>query len=146
MEPLDESLARLGDPDPRRRDVAAAEIGDLLRGGGLGFAAATAAVARLVESALGEQDFLARESALHAITEAFGRYEFPLEVVAPLATGRAGIEPVLLGYVLYILSATHDPRACPLVRPFLDHPDPGVREEAALALTEIPCPAPARSA
>ncbi|MFJ8062981.1 hypothetical protein [Streptomyces sp. NPDC096142] len=47
------------------------------------------------------------------------------------------MEHELLEYVLYVLGATHDPRARPLIEPFLHHPDPRVREDARLAAAEI---------
>jgi hypothetical protein len=46
--------------------------------------------------------------------------------------------PVLLEYVLYILSATHDPNARPAIEAFSDHRDAAVRGYVIDALTELP--------
>ena len=78
-----------------------------------------------------------RESALNSIGEAFNHYRLPLDLVEPLATAMPTMERSLLEHTLYILGATHDPKARPLIEPFLHHPDPRVREDARLAAAEI---------
>ncbi|MFE0654626.1 hypothetical protein ACFVZH_39600 [Streptomyces sp. NPDC059534] len=54
-----------------------------------------------------------------------------------MTAGMPTMERELLEHALYILGATHDPQASPLIEPFLQHPDPEVREEARLAAAEI---------
>lgn len=79
----------------------------------------------------------AGESALNSISEAFDHYRLPLTLAEPLAAAMPTMERQLLVHTLYILGATHDPQGRPLIEPFLNHPDPEVREEARFATTEI---------
>ncbi|MEV6757507.1 hypothetical protein [Streptomyces sp. NPDC051214] len=123
--------------DARRREVWADELGDLLASGRLEQGAAERAVARLVQVAVADADHAVRESALHAVGEGCARHEIPYEVLVPLAVNVDAFAPQLLEYVLFSLSATHDRRALPPIEPFLAHPDPGVREEARLAVAEL---------
>ncbi|WP_245689628.1 HEAT repeat domain-containing protein [Streptomyces chattanoogensis] len=134
---LRDALAALAGPVPRTRDIAAAELGDRLRGGSLPQAAAELVVSRLVGRTVGEPDRGVRESALHSVGEACIDYAFPLELFLPLVPGMAGMDPELLGHTLGILGSTRNPAAAPLVRPFLGHADAWVREEAASALEEV---------
>ncbi len=83
-------------------------------------------------------DRTVRESALNSISEAFNHYRLPRDLFTALVPAMAAMEPELLGHTLYILGATQDPAAAVMIRPLLGHSDASVREEAALALTEIP--------
>ncbi|MEU9863665.1 hypothetical protein AB0D99_22600 [Streptomyces sp. NPDC047971] len=132
-----EALEALTDRNSDRRDVAAAVLGDLLRGAVLDADAARLVVGRLVSVAVDEPVTKVRESALNAISEAFNRYDFPLALVEPLAAAMPTMERELLVHTLYILGATHDPQARPLIAPYLRHLDPVVREEAQLAAAAI---------
>ncbi|WP_326686894.1 HEAT repeat domain-containing protein [Streptomyces sp. NBC_01795] len=136
------ALESLTDRDPARRDVAAAELGDLLRGSALDAETARVVAARLVGLTLREPVTHVRESALNALGEAFSRHALPLSVVEPLATALESMaaEPELLTHTLYLLGAPRNPRARPLIEPYLSHPDPRVREEAGLALAEFSGP------
>ncbi|MGW6390198.1 HEAT repeat domain-containing protein [Streptomyces sp. NPDC055103] len=132
-----EALEALTDRDPDRRDVAAAVLGDLLRGAALDADSARLVVGCLVGVAVNEPVTKVRESALNSISEAFDHYRLPLPLVEPLAAAMPAMERELLVHALYILGATHDPQARPLIEPFLHHPDPEVREEARLTAAEI---------
>jgi hypothetical protein len=125
------------DLDPNRRDVAADTLGDLLRGAALDADSAILVVGRLVSVAVNEPVTKVRESALNSISEAFNHHRLPLDLVEPLATAMPTMERALLEQTLYILGATYDPRARPLIEPFFHHPDPQVREDARLAAAEI---------
>ncbi|MHA6764334.1 HEAT repeat domain-containing protein [Streptacidiphilus sp. PAMC 29251] len=138
MNALHRALEALTDRTPRTRDIAAAELGDLLRGHALDAPTAVLVVARLVAFTVNEPDRTVRESALNSISEAFNHYRLPLELFTALVPELEGSEPELIGHTLYILGATQDPAAAALIRPLLGHADPSVREEAVLALTEIP--------
>jgi HEAT repeat protein len=131
------ALEALTDRDPNRRDVAADTLGDLLRGTAIDTDTARLVVARLVSLAINEPVTKVRESALNSISEAFNHHRLPLDLVEALATGMATMEPEPLAHTIYILGATHDPQARPLIEPFLNHPDPELREEARLATAEI---------
>ncbi|MFD6751336.1 hypothetical protein ACFWDC_40400, partial [Streptomyces anthocyanicus] len=61
----------------------------------------------------------------------------PYAVLEPLAAHIDTFEPLLLEYVLFSLSATHDKRARRSIEPFLGHPDVAVREEVERAMTEL---------
>ncbi|MGW0904118.1 hypothetical protein [Streptomyces sp. NPDC002853] len=137
---LDTAFAALAVADARRRELWADELGDLLVSGCLEPADAERAVGRLVGVAVADAEHAVRESALHAVGEACARHEIRYEVLAPLAAQVDAFAPPLLEYVLFSLAATHDRRALPSVEPFLAHPDPGVREEARLAVAELRAP------
>ncbi|WP_017590113.1 hypothetical protein [Nocardiopsis ganjiahuensis] len=122
---------------PDRRDLAAEALGDFLRGAALDAATARLVVGRLVGLAVTEPVTEVRESALNAVSEAFDHYSLPLDLVEPLASVVRTLEPELLEYALYIFGATRDPRARPLIEPFLHHFCPNVREEARLAAAEL---------
>lgn len=138
------ALEALTDSDPDRRDVAAAVLGDLLRGTALEEDTARRVVARLVSLTVNEPVTKVRESALNSISEAFNHHRLPLDLVEPLAPAMPTMGPELLGHAIYIFGATHDPQARPLIEPFLRHPDPEVREEARLAAAEITASEPER--
>ncbi|AUG75734.1 hypothetical protein CFP65_0786 [Kitasatospora sp. MMS16-BH015] len=140
MNDMIKALEALTDREPNRRDVAADSLGDLLRGTALDTDAAHLVVGRLVSLAVNEPETKVRESALNSISEAFNHHRLPLDLVEPLATAMTTMEPELLEHALYILGATHDPRALPLIEPFLHHLDPQMREDARLAAAEIAAP------
>jgi HEAT repeat protein len=140
MKDMFTALDALTDRDPNRRDLAAAVLGDLLRGTALDTDTACLVVGRLVSLAVDEPETKVRESALNSISEAFDHHRLPLDLVEPLVTAMPTMEHELLEYVLYVLGATHDSRARPLIEPFLHHPDPRVREDARLAAAEITAP------
>ncbi|MFG3383251.1 HEAT repeat domain-containing protein [Streptomyces sp. NPDC047999] len=131
------ALEALTDRDPNRRDVAADALGDLLRGTALETDTARLVVGRLVGLTVNEPENKVRESALNSISEAFNHHRLPLDLVEPLASAMPTMKRELLEHALYILGATHDPRAPLLIEPFLHHPDPQVREDARLAAAEI---------
>jgi HEAT repeat protein len=131
-------LDQLTHADPRRRDLAADELGDLLRAGAYNQADTEQSVTHLVTTALHDIDPTVRESALHAINEAFNHRALPLRLFDALQRDLAVLEPALLDYALNILACTHDPAARPAIEVFLNHPNPDVRTSAADALTELP--------
>ncbi|MER5603129.1 hypothetical protein [Streptomyces sp. NPDC002265] len=137
MNDMFEALETLTDRDPGRRDVAADVLGDLLRGTALDADSVRLAVGRLVSVAVNEPVTQVRESALNSISEAFDHYSLPLPLVTPLTTAMPTMARELLVHTLYILGATHDPQARPLIESFLHHPDAEVRQEARLAAAEI---------
>ncbi|WP_327419835.1 hypothetical protein OG963_00985 [Streptomyces sp. NBC_01707] len=91
----------------------------------------------MVSLAINEPVAKVRESALNQISEAFNHHHLPLNLGEPLAEVMTTMEPELLAHTLYILGATHDAQASPLIEPFLNHLDRDVREEAGLAAAEI---------
>ncbi len=113
-------------------------MGDVLESGYLRRADAERVIGRLVQWAVSGTDYAVREAALNAVCQSGIPYQLPYGLLEPLAVHLADFEPRLLEYVLFSLSATHDERAVPVVRPFLAHPDAAVREEAAMALSEFP--------
>lgn len=137
MNDMFEALEALTDRDPDRRDVAADVLGELLRGAALDVDSARLVVGRLVSVAVNEPVTKVRESALNSTSEAFDRYRLPLALVEPLTAAMPTMERQLLVHTLYIFGATRDPQARPLIEPFLQHPDPEVREEARLAAAEL---------
>ncbi|MFB7373448.1 hypothetical protein ACFC0D_26775 [Streptomyces sp. NPDC056222] len=137
MNTMFKALEALTDRDPDRRDVAAAVLGDLLRGAALDADSARLVVGRLVSVAVNEPVTKVRESALNSISEAFNHYDLPLPLVEPLVAAMPTMERELLVHTLYILGATHAPQARPLIESFLHHLDSEVREEAQLAAAEI---------
>ncbi|MEU0672032.1 hypothetical protein ABZ330_03950 [Streptomyces sp. NPDC006172] len=132
-----EELQALTAPEPKRRDVAAAVLGDLLRNAALDVSSTRLIVGRLVSLAVDDPVSMVRESALNSSSEALDHHRLPLDIVRPLAAAMPTMERELLAHALYISGATHDPRARPLIEPFLVHPDADVREEAERAAAEI---------
>ncbi len=63
--------------DPNRRDVAAAVLGDLLRGTALDTDTACLVVGRMVSLAVHEPETKVRESALNSIREACNHHRLP---------------------------------------------------------------------
>lgn len=137
MNDMFEAVEALTDRDPDRRDVAADVLGDLLGGPPLDADSAHLFVGRLVSVAVNEPVTKVREAALNSISEAFDHHRLPLTLVEPLAAAIPTMERALLVHTLYILGATHDPQARPLIEPFLHHPASEVREEARFAAAEI---------
>jgi HEAT repeat protein len=78
-----------------------------------------------------------REAVLHACGDAVSYYDLPSALFEPLAPLMLRLAVELIGYVLAILGATHDPAARSIVEPYASHPDAAVREEAVDALVEI---------
>ncbi|MEU8837423.1 hypothetical protein [Streptomyces sp900116325] len=78
-----------------------------------------------------------RESALQPIGDAFNHHRLPLNLVETPAVAMPTMESELLSHTIYILDATHDLQASPLIGPFLNHPDSSVREETGVAAAEI---------
>ncbi|WP_371525344.1 hypothetical protein OG302_03680 [Streptomyces sp. NBC_01283] len=134
---MDEHHQLTADADARRREVWADSLGDVLASACLEEAEAERAVGRLVQAAVSDTEYAVRESALHAVCEAGVHYALPYVVLEPLAFHIDAFEPLLLEYVLFSLSATHDRRALRPVEPFLSHPDSGVRGEAERAVAEL---------
>ncbi|MFJ3640826.1 hypothetical protein ACIPRD_13830 [Streptomyces sp. NPDC090108] len=137
LDQLETAWAELDRADSRQQEFWADDLGDLLESGYLIQADAERVVGWLVQRAVSDVDYAVRESALHAVSEAGIPYELPYAALEPLAVNIDTFEPLLLEYVLFSLSATHDKRARRSVEPFLDHPDVAVRAEARLAMTEL---------
>jgi HEAT repeat protein len=137
MKDMFSAMEALTSRDADQRDVAAAELGDLLRGNALDADAVRLVVGRLVSLVVNEPVAKVRESALNSISEAFDLHSLPLDVVEPLTAAMPTMVRELLEHALYILGATHAQQARPLIESFLHHPDPAVREEARRAAAEI---------
>lgn len=71
------------------------------------------------------------------MSDAFDHYELPLRIFQPLYPLLPKMPRQLIEYALYILGETRDPDARPVIEPFLTHPDPAVRLDAAEALAEL---------
>jgi hypothetical protein len=137
MKPLQRLLEVPTHHDARERDLAADYLGDVLRGTSLEQADADLAVSRLVELLATENDLSVQESALNALADAFDHHELGLQVFEPVVPRMSAMTPALLEYMLYVLSATHDPNARPAIEAFSDHPDAVVRGYVTEALTEL---------
>ncbi|MFF5921988.1 HEAT repeat domain-containing protein [Streptomyces flavochromogenes] len=134
---IESAWNELNGSDTVHRDHCLDVVGDVLETGRLAQADVERAVERLVTVALSEQRYTVRESALHAVSTASTHYELPYRVVEPLVAGLEGFEPLLLAYVLSVLSCTHDQAALPVVERSLHHPHAEVRWEAAEAVHEL---------
>lgn len=131
-------LIGLNAPNPGDRDVAAEQLGDLLRGPSLTQDETEATVACLLTAAIRDPDDAVRESALNAIGNASERRDLPLPLVAGLAPWLRTMTAPLLEHALGILGSTRDPDAHPMIEPYRQHPTDYVREAAAMALAELP--------
>ncbi|MCP3805099.1 NAD(P)H-dependent oxidoreductase [Allokutzneria sp. A3M-2-11 16] len=135
-----DAVSRLAHPDPRQRELAAAELGDLLRGNALDATGVEVVITGLVNLALGDDDPVIIEEALHAISEGAYRRILPSHLVMPLVRRMPSLTPELLEYVLDILASTRDPAVRPVLIAHLDHALPAIRDAAAGALPELPRP------
>ncbi|MBM7436865.1 hypothetical protein [Streptomyces sp. HB132] len=135
-------IEALTDHDPRRRDLAAETLDDVLRGSALDTDTARLLVGHLVRLAVEDPVTGVRESALNAIGGALRHHRLPFGLVGPLGPAMRTMTPELLLHSLFVLGATHDERARPLLEPFLRHPDPEVRAETRLAMDEITAASP----
>jgi hypothetical protein len=134
---LNEILKRLKADDPRARDVAAAELGDLIAGDQLSEKAYIQMATVLVPIALAETDPQARESMFHALSEV--TRTTPVEAVEwePLAMRLDLLPSDCLEYSLYLLGSSRNPKYIARLEPFLKHRDPEIRAAAAEALSEL---------
>jgi hypothetical protein len=132
---VDGLLGQLGSADPKQRGLAAAYLGDLLERAALAQPETERVAAALVAAALREPDNDAREELLHALASTM--QGLPLALVWPLCELLPRLDLQQLDYCLYILAATHDAAAEAVIVPFMDHPDPAIRECAREALTEL---------
>ncbi|WP_197684034.1 FMN-dependent NADH-azoreductase [Allokutzneria albata] len=132
------ALTRLAHPEPRQRELAAAELGDLLRGNALKARAAETVIAGLVDLVLRDHDPVVTEEALHAIGEGLPHRDPPSQLVMPLVQRMPSLAPNLLEHVFGILACTRDRAVRPVIKSYSDHAVPAVRDAAADALTELP--------
>jgi hypothetical protein len=95
---LQSVLDQLAHHDRRQRDLAADELGDLLRTGALDQADTERTAAHLVTTAVHDADPAVRESALHAIVEAFNHRALPLRLFDALRHQLTSLEPALLDH------------------------------------------------
>lgn len=131
---LDDLLARLHSDQPSVRDLAAAEIGDFFEYDQLNEPNFKKAVHTLIPLALGESNPSARESMFNALSEAgTATRSWPIDW-RPLAAQMASLTPDCLVHVLAILGFSRDTEYRAAIKPFLRHPDEGVRTEAQEAL------------
>ncbi|MFJ7990064.1 hypothetical protein [Streptomyces sp. NPDC096351] len=134
---LESAWEELEGSDSDRRHLCLDAVGDVLETGRLPRQDIERAVERLTAVALSGESHDVRESALHAVCTASTHYALPYRVVEPLAAGAECFAPLLLPYVLAVLSSTHDQAALPIVERFLHHPHSEVRKEASEAVTEL---------
>ena len=111
MKDMFAAFEALTDRDPDQRDVAAAVLGDLLRGTALDADTARLVVGRLVGLAINDLVAKVRESALNSVSEAFNYHSLPLDLVEPPAPTMPTTAGELLAHTVYVFGATHDPRS-----------------------------------
>ncbi len=131
-------LARLHAADSRARDVAAAEIGDLLEADQLGEKDFKSAVRVLMKAALAERDPEAKESMFNALSAAAtSTRSWPMNW-DPIVAALPNLAPDCLEHALVIVGFSGDAKYRPRIDPFLNHPDSDVRQEALDALQMLP--------
>jgi hypothetical protein len=127
-------LSRVSATDPRVRDLAAAEIADLLEADQLDEKEFKNAVPALIQAALSEQDPETKESLFNALSEAAtATRTWPIDW-GPIATSLTELKPDCLEHALVILSFSGDVKYRPVIEPFLRHPNKHVRQDARDAL------------
>jgi hypothetical protein len=120
--------------DPRTRDLAAAEIADLLEAGQVGEKEFNSAVPTLIQAALVERDPDAKESLFNALSAAAtATRTWPVDWT-PIAASLADLEPDCLDHALVILGFSGDRTYRHQIEPFLKHANKAVRSEAMEAL------------
>ena len=134
-----ELARRLASPDARERDRALDELSDRLEYGEPDAAEVASSLAAVSDLVAREDDALVLESALHALATAAATGAGRAVPVTPVLArlGRLEQDRQLLEYVLIVLGASGDSTNAEIVRRYVSHPEPSVREEARRALEEL---------
>jgi hypothetical protein len=127
-------LKRMHAADPRERDLAAAELGDLFEADYLQERDFVMAIPKLIQAALAESDPVAKESMFDALSSAATLEKAGLVTWEPIAAHIEELAPDCLEHALVILGFTGDVKYRPVIKPFLRHPDKYIQEEAREAL------------
>jgi HEAT repeat protein len=134
---IHELLSRVHAADPRTRDLAAAEIADLLEADQLGEKEFKEAIPELIQAAFAERDPDAKESLFNALSAAATATKtWPVDWDS-IAERLTELGPDCLDHALVILGFSGDKKYSAQIKPFLSHSDKDVRDEAVEALKMI---------
>jgi hypothetical protein len=134
---LNPMLARLGSLDARSRDLAAAELTDLIQANYLMKAELKRVAKRLLQSAGAEKDPSAKESAFNGLSEASMVGGSEPAVAAAVAKLLDDLPTDCLEHGLVILGFSGEPKYKSQLRAFLTHEDEDIRETARASLAQI---------
>jgi hypothetical protein len=134
---IDDRLARLDSSDARERDLAAAELGDILEADVLTLPQLKKAVRKLLAVAGRETDAATRESIYHALGEADRTKGADRLNWDPVAEAVDTLPLDCLEYALSLLGFSGKAEYEAKVRRFVTHPDEGVRDTALDSLAQI---------
>jgi hypothetical protein len=134
---LDAILTRLESDDANSRDVAAAEIGDLMEVDYLKTRDYRKAVKRLIAASLKESDWSAKESMFNALSYASSSEKAAAIDWDPIAQALDNVDVACLEHALIILGDSGNPKYKARIRRYLDNPDETIATTAADALKTI---------
>jgi hypothetical protein len=134
---LKEILSRLYSSDAVIREVAAAELGDLMEADYLKSKDFQMTVKQLIPAALREADWSAKERMFDALSFASSSKNAAKINWDPIAKVVAELDVACLEHALIILGDSGNPKYRCYIERFLHHPEVSIAETAADALTQI---------
>ena len=134
---FDAILARLDSDDSSCRDVAAAEIGDLMEVDYLNAKDYRKVVKKLLAAVRQESDWNAKESMFDALSFASSSKHAGAINWDPIARSLDDLDVACLEHALIILGDSGDAKYKARIRPYLHHPDETIATTAADALKTI---------
>jgi hypothetical protein len=130
-------LARFGSLDAHERDLAAAELTDLIQTNYLTKAELKRVAKRLLQSASTECDPSAKESAFNGLSEASMVGGSQAVDAAAVAQMIDDLPTDCLEHALVILGFSGEPKYQSKVRAYMTHGDEDIRETARASLAQI---------
>jgi len=131
---LQTRVAQLDSADPRIRDLAAAEIGDLLEADVVSEAEFQSLAPLLIARAVAEKDPDVKEGLFHAISSsAVEKLSGPINL-DPIAASLEELDVGCLEHALYILGFSGNSKYRKRLKQFVSHADEDIRRDAADAL------------
>jgi len=127
-------VTRLADEDPRVRDLAASEIGDLLEADVVQPHEFRWLMPILIDRVVAEKDSTVKESLLFALASASVEMLSGNVNLDPIAADMHQLNAACLDQALDLLGFSGNARYRKVIKTFLTHPDEDVRRAAADAL------------
>jgi hypothetical protein len=130
-------LVQLKSDNPHTRDIAAAELTDLIEADYLNKREFKQVVQTLLQSALTETDWSAQESMFNALSSASEAPAAETVNWDPIASSLDRLNPACLEHAFVILGFSGNPKYRTKIKHYLTHPDETIRLQASEALEEL---------